>query len=115
MKTALQILKEAKATISNPDNWTKGAYARTRNHLPIESTSYRACSFCALGAMTRVSEYNVVEFGKAAAFVRNSISANKNVEIIAFNDSRDHLAIMKMFDRAILLAKQAEARAERKS
>lgn len=50
-----QDLRDAKALISDMDNWTQGEYACDASGAPIEATSYLASCWCATGAIRKVT------------------------------------------------------------
>jgi hypothetical protein len=53
--TTLDILREARALISHPDRWTRRALARDWRQFRVPPESPQAVSFCAIGALQRVT------------------------------------------------------------
>lgn len=88
----VQILKDARALISDEKNWVKGAYRK--------NIDGREC-FCALGAVFKVSASEDV-------FFQDQLKAENALALAAgtswvpeFNDAHTHAEVLTLFDRAI--------------
>ena len=57
--TTLDILKAARATLANPENWTKGCYARDAAGNMCKPYSPNAVKWCAIGTCALVSNHSV--------------------------------------------------------
>lgn len=97
MKTALEILKEARAIIATPGKWTKGEFARDKEGNKVGICSPDASQFCAVGAINRI--------GRAAGDVTFARAAFLEAEPagVWFNDhpNTTHADVLAAFDRAI--------------
>ena len=56
--TTLDILKAARATLANPENWTKGCYARDAAGNMCKPYSPNAVKWCAIGTCALVSNHS---------------------------------------------------------
>lgn len=108
MKTALQILIDAKALIVDPAHWSKGLFYNGRK-----------CSYCAVGALNvasgcetpygagdntpkgvRIANQTARRFLDHAV---NSYAHSKYQSVMCFNDkpNTEHADVMRVFDKAI--------------
>lgn len=103
------ILVGAKTLIRDPQFHTRQAFARSRNWVPVVSASPLACSWCALGALTVAEQGESIRDLSAAREALNEAAfrLGKNSPSIV-NDELGHAAVMKMFDEAIEIAREAE-------
>lgn len=115
--TTEQLLYVAKARITDPDNWCKGASAFTSNGRPVGVSDPNACKWCSYGALAYAHDVTSLEQECEAEFVNADVllrrAANVGGSYIEFNDrpSTTHSDVMRMFDKAIELAyKQKEKR-----
>lgn len=49
----IEILKEVRAILDNPENWIKGAFARNSEGYVVNASSDDATCFCSLGAVRK--------------------------------------------------------------
>lgn len=95
-------LLAARTLISDPENWTQGAYARTDQDsgflLPSDS---RAARWCPDGAIQFSSPNHRIESSALTA-----LSRAMNGNIVRFSDApgRTHAEIMNAFDRSLVMA-----------
>lgn len=106
------ILEQARDKIVKPENWTKGAYARTPSGTDISNcvlVAGEGCRFCAKGAIISVavpyrSQYNVdLEF-YASKLIREQIPVQEMANsIVDYNDleSTKHSDMVELFESAI--------------
>lgn len=105
-------LRQAKAKISDPRNWIKGAWAEDMNGMPVSSNHPTACKFCAVGALHRVFDENANENGDGAWYAMAIKALRKAVRLVcssevmrvpSFNDFplTTHEDVMALYDRAI--------------
>lgn len=112
MKTS-EALIQAKALIADPKNWTQGAYARNENGDRRWSNDEDAVCFCSLGAMSRVTtqleDRNDCRGNDIYYFGTRILETAMEEPVSIFNDEHDHSEVMAAWDKAIEVAKQAEA------
>ena len=119
-------LELARDLIRPINNWTTGELARMRDpedpecFPSVQVKSPKAVAFCALGALQRVNtrhQKRAQEFlERAAAAVFRPEDSPRDLEnfppsetdIFDVNDELDHYNVLRMFRRAITLAKRAE-------
>lgn len=100
-----QILKDAKAHISDPAMWHKGDFFADAPGIDLRDLEeFPKCPSCAYGAVAYVA--------KSPKCVANNYLSNaaweRGLYVVEFNDSDDttHADIMALFDRAIALAEK---------
>lgn len=100
MQTVKQALEKARKLLSDKSAWTKGAAARNAEGQQVLSTSPAATSFCAIGAISRVTRKQTIESPVDA--LRSALPAGFYA-VSDFNDAEytDHKDILALFDRAI--------------
>lgn len=107
------LLKRARALIEDPKHWTQGAYARNKSGKPVDADSPAAERFCALGALDRVGAG-----GRAEVFLYKATRGNQH-GVSWVNDGylpgvssrlAAHNAVLRIYDRAIEIAKQEAKR-----
>lgn len=109
---AIDVLKSAKALISDPERWTQGVYARDRKGRSVLGWDESAACWCALGAVTSIKYHpnhplNIDYFIGIAIARLNAAAQDKNYfGCAALNDGSDHTTVMDMFDRAIELERE---------
>lgn len=96
MKTALQILIDARALIEKPEKWTKETFARDADNTPCLERSISAVCWCALGAISR-SAPGIPSAIDAKDALRRVIDS----KISKFNDEHTHAEVLAAFDKAI--------------
>jgi hypothetical protein len=93
------ILRRARARISDPSRWTQEFYARDRAGYRTDPTSSDAVRWCSYGAVdAELGTSQVDQFLHLAARVLGLHSPG------SANDNGDHATVLRMFDRAIELA-----------
>lgn len=95
-------LRAAKARISDPHRWVRGALACDQNGKPTEPRYDDACRWCAYGAM--YAENADPLSIKALEDAAHSVFGEPPEDV---NDCLTHSDVMEMFDRAIQIAEQA--------
>ena len=93
IRSFIGVLKDARALIVK--GWARGAYARTKDNMPIEYKSSNAACFCAMGAIFKAN-------------IKKDVLWTSEGEILThFNDrqstTKEH--VLLMFDRSIENAK----------
>lgn len=100
---AVDILRAARAKISDPQNWTREESARDDAGYPVEPLSHDAVCWCARGAISAAAKSGD-EF-QASNVLRRAIREQApDGRITDFNDKHDHAEVLAAFDRAIQLA-----------
>lgn len=99
MSEIVKVLKAARELISDPARWTQFESARDEFGNPIPARDQKACSFCSVGAFSRVCMDFSFEVRDAAeeAFYEAIGSSS----IATFNDSHTHPEVLAAFDAAI--------------
>lgn len=99
-RTPVDILREARARIADPEHFTQGAAARSAKGRQVKATSPRAVCWCASGTVAacglpRDMERRVEDYLYLAAhdLYRQGL--------ICVNDFKGHEAVLAVFDRAI--------------
>lgn len=77
-ETAVEVLRQAKALISNRQNWTQQCEARNKDLQPCPPNHPDAVAFCISGADYTVEQYN---------------------------DTHTHRQVLQLIDTAILIAR----------
>lgn len=90
-----ETLIKAKALITDPKNWTQGAYARTGDGVPVPLSHSAAVCFCSMGAIRRISG----ELGAPYQALKREIGPSDMV--CEYNDSHTHEEVLALFDKAI--------------
>lgn len=127
MSVVVQLLRNARALIADPEHWTKGAYARTAEGSVAytqptvvytrleEKDDFEEeripCKWCALGAVyasTYWPNFILEHAEKAKRFLNTASDEQRGV--IAYNDDprTTHAGVLAMYDRAIVLAERDE-------
>jgi hypothetical protein len=108
-RRVLDVLRLARALITNPAHWTTRHTARDRNGEPVHEWSLEAVSFCAIGAINRAAyEYFGApghHFEVEGAWARAAVIAlagnDDHCILTLINDHRGHAVILDYFDRTI--------------
>ena len=117
MKTALQLLEEAKATIQDSKRWTQNAFARDKDNNKVSSRTPTAVCWCSLGALNRIQDTGG-EYLKAVQLLTKAVqlltkavqllTKAAGTEVAEYNDSSTHEEVLAMWDKAIELAKEEQ-------
>lgn len=113
MKSALELLKEARELISDKDRWTRGDLARDEYGHGVPYNSDRAVRWCSIGAIYRSAEFVQAndEVWEAKRQLAVAIGV-PDVNIFALRQDRlGHEWALAGFDRAIA-ALEAKEKAE---
>jgi hypothetical protein len=104
MTSPLESLKAARALLTDPAKWTRGAFARNEDGCSVPPGSDNAVAWCAEGALLRCTFYTKEAFGFLA------MSGPERFGIPDYNDDLEtHAELLAWFDRAILLAEKDQA------
>lgn len=109
MKTALEILREARALISNPENWTRRTFARDASGVKVYARSPNADQFCAIGAVMHVTGTAIPALtvpGTPGREAWHLLESGFGGSIAPRNDCWTHEKVLRGFDRAIALAEE---------
>lgn len=104
--TPAETLEAAKSIIANPNKWAREAMARDRLGNEVKPEDETACCFCLVGAVRRAAHNDNVACGMAIRLLRAACGCDP----MGFNDSHGHKAVMKIMDRAIMLANSEAVR-----
>jgi hypothetical protein len=103
-----EILKAAKAKISDPINWMQGYYARDINGDELLGNESGAVCFCGFGAIEAVTGIAHLGEGWPKA-AENALHAAAGTNFPCFNDAHTHEEVLAVFDKAIELAEKESA------
>lgn len=99
-------LQAARALITDPAHWCRGAWARDAKGVEVNPT--KGVSFCMAGAVLRVAaERHLDAFEALSRVVFSPGFSIGCINIAYFNDHTSHAQVLAVFDRAI---EQEEAR-----
>lgn len=111
MKTALDILREARKTLNSLESWTKTTLALAEDGRPVDPISDDACRFCLVGAIYRVSGgwqkaaplADLVDTLWVRAGCPEPRSSWRAPTLTGFNDSplTSHEDVLKLLDETI--------------
>ena len=103
--THKELIIKVKEKIDTPEKWTKGFYARDKNHVVVDETSDKACKFCLLGALSRVGYESDTSatLGPILQLFRLKAHSRGYDMITSFNDDKltTHEDVMKLLDEVI--------------
>lgn len=114
MKTAVEILTEARDLIAQPGKWSQGWLAKNSSGHDCASDDPDAGSFCLLGAIERVigtttdrewSEGESVLFHNAVRLVE-SVTGEEYVSVWNDDPTRTQEEVVQAFSKAIEIAKE---------
>ena len=103
MTDTVTILKAARDLIAKPENWTKGAFARSAKGNRVRAAYKGAVCFCSIGALMKVKGEDYTD---AINFLRRELP-DGSMGIMAFNDSHSHAEVLDLFSKAITAAEEA--------
>ena len=105
MTTTADILRDARALIDSPENWTKDCEARTEDGYETWYGDGHAVCWGAFGALVKAGDNQPALTGAAEAL--HTVVGGR---IDEWNDApeRTNAEVLAAFDRAIDLAEQAE-------
>ena len=98
----MSILRKARELLTDPENWTKGAFHKTRR----KSGGTTEHSYCALGAWRKVSGKGLNDPGKARNLLFRALKEKTGRTcVIRYNDDHrtTHKDILELFDLAICM------------
>jgi hypothetical protein len=93
----LEILKAARAIITNEKNFTQGEFARDSLDNKVLITDTRACKFCSVGAIRKVPGTTLNNQQAAIRHLENTVGGS----IEDFNDSYSHSVVLWAWDKLI--------------
>lgn len=97
-----EILRKARELISDPTHWTQKAFARGPDGRSVDDSDPRACSWCSLGALIKVTGEN---FPRGELVLERAVRelhpGIDTASIVRFNDTRSHSEVLAVWDRAI--------------
>lgn len=108
--TPASTLEAAKSIISTPRNWTQEAIARDRFGAEVRPEAETAECFCMVGAVRRAAANDNVAAGMAIRLLRAACGCDP----MGFNDAHGHKAVLKIMNRAIMLANSEPVRSARR-
>jgi hypothetical protein len=96
--TTLDVLRQARALISDPARWCRAAAARDHHLAPTFPTDPQARRWCVQGAVRRIAEDELPVFQPALRYLAQFAP---NGEVTLVNDRDGHAAILALLDAAI--------------
>lgn len=114
-KSTVEVLREARELISDPERWTWGYFAYDAKGNMVEAREISAVCWCASGAILKVTVGGKGALAEATGCLRKVVA---NGDIVALNDGPQppltkgrpryaparHRKVLAAFDRAIALA-----------
>jgi hypothetical protein len=115
--TVLETLQQTRELLSKPQRWTRGTLARDSRGLPVSPESPRACRFCVMGALYRVTNSPTRDYTGAPDPVRAVYDAllrqmpldehdRPAIYPSVVNDVQGRGAVLSLLDRAIIKEQQ---------
>jgi hypothetical protein len=107
MSDTAEILKAARALISEPEHWTQETYARDKDGNKAHVQSPSAYCFCSSGAVRRAcieqGEENDEVAGEAVLYLSDMVDGMSDSfnNIVIYNDNHTHAEVLAVFDKAI--------------
>jgi hypothetical protein len=96
-----QVLRNARALIERPTDWTRGVHARAENGRPVMWHDRQACRWCALGAINR-AVYDLIGHKEQAEGIADEIIADCfPCNLSWINDKDGHATVLQLFDKAL--------------
>jgi hypothetical protein len=96
--TTVQLLKKARALISDPKRWTQNAFARDKHGHAVPPQDSRAVRFCSIGA---INHYAAESDVRTRSLARQALG--EDIMMVNDFDSRrmSHATVLARFDHAI--------------
>ena len=109
-KSVVQVLREAKAKIAEPEAWARGRFAYSECGGAVGPDNPQATCWCALGAAMAVA-CPAPALNAAAAALRQAVRKRWGMPVVRFNDHPDttHEMVLSVYDDAIALAESEAA------
>lgn len=102
-----ELLRAAKAVISNPRHFTTGVLARDTDGHSVMPDNEKAVCFCSVGALSKVTP-PTREAGElndqAFIYLIKVVKPLNYIGVADYSDSHTHAEVMAMWDAAIALA-----------
>ena len=99
---ASEVLTLAKAIISKPDRWARGAFSLDGDNVYISpyDANPETCSFCAIGAIKNVTAGLGHSAEDNARAILDSVVPDR-LGVPYWNDTRSHAEVLRLFDMGI--------------
>lgn len=104
IESPVQILKEIRDVIKDPEHWTQGAWAEDKWGGTVSVQQGEASKFCLIGACNRVEWNHAGEEGMAtnALIARNALRETlEHGTLIVYNDTHGHQDVLDLIDKTI--------------
>jgi len=104
--STVNLLRAVRAVVSTPWTWTQRTPARDIKGRPCSAASAAACSWCLIGAMSRVVGGDVRDYRKIVTALHAQLDKGPSSggalrELADFNDESWHWQVLKLIDAAI--------------
>ena len=101
-----KLLREARAMIATPDQWTQGAYRRSEGGKVLCVLDRDVASRCADGAIIDAADVEEVLYREAELLLLDAIelrTGERYLYLTSWNDSpeRTHAEVLQAFDSAL--------------
>lgn len=117
--TASEILRAARALISDPARWTQGAFARDSSGDQVDRLTSEAVCWCLAGAVDAASyperigvDNYVIDFDRSAARLAAARALHTVIHdtVVSFNDdpTRTHAEVLEAIDKAIAITEASQ-------
>lgn len=108
--TVVEILERARARIESPEHLATRDGAQTATGEPCSPLSRKAVRWCTYGAIYAVTRRTLLD-PQACSLLLDAARRLYNSYPAIVNDTKDHAAVLSMFDAAIETARAQEAHA----
>jgi hypothetical protein len=105
--STIAVLNRARVLIADERHWCRGAFARSRAHIPVRPYSFFARRFCAIGALKRAACELLLPTQNA--YLALEWQAGRRVEGWNDDPKRTHTEVLALFDAAIDALRQVHA------
>jgi hypothetical protein len=99
MQQAKDTILKVIALIENSEAWTQGASARNKKGTRVSPYSQRACRWCTLGALDKVTADHD-SWMEATRRIREAMRSDMGVSISEFNDNHTHAEVLALLRKA---------------
>ena len=101
MVKVIEILKTARALISDPANWIQNSFATNKQGVTCPSHSREATCWCATGAIFKAENGKDIGGIAEGALMETLGTRHYDRHVPQYNDSHTHAEVLQLFDVTI--------------